>query len=79
METEMKLCKDCAHVYKEPMFPNWKNVQIDKYTCMKDSTIDLVSGFRSRGVDCIDQRAKVSATPNRCGEAGIYWKRNKNE
>ena len=72
----VKLCVDCEHVYKEPMFYPYSNVTFYHYKCAKNSPVNLVTGAKRGFVDCADQRAKVSATPDRCGEEGKYWEKN---
>lgn len=70
-----KVCVDCVHVYKEPMFFTYTNVTYYNYKCTKSSPVNLVTGAKIGFVDCADQRAKVSATPDRCGEIGRYWEK----
>ena len=70
-----KLCIDCFHVYKEPVYFYDSVTVFYNYKCARTSPINLVTGSKISLVDCDDQRAKISATPDRCGESGKYWEK----
>mgnify|MGYP006266994229 CR=1 FL=1 len=70
-----KLCIDCAYVYKEPVFYYNSQVTYYNYKCARTSPVNLVTGAKISLVDCDDQRAQVSSTPDRCGVKGKYWEK----